>query len=313
MRRAIRPTIRLEAIVFSKSASCAVALAVLAASGCASFPGRDPALDDARLSLDAARANPQVATYASTELDQAAATLRQADDLAASGGRYEDVHQLALMANQRAVAAQDAARYRSQQAALVAQRNAVDARIQANVSQQQAAAAQLQAAEAQRQADAAQRLAAVPPVAYDYRRRDNEALYEAPVTSVRAVVGPPQQRCWVERQVVDSGSPGVNVPGAIVGGVVGGILGHQIGAGRGQDLATGIGAVGGAVVGANVGRDAPGTVYTQDVQRCATVSSAAPLDYYDVTYNFRGYEHHVQTTRPPGRTILVNGQGEPRM
>ena len=171
----------------------------------------------------------------------------------------------------------------------------------------------MQAAEAQRQADQAQRLAAAPPAAYDYRRRENEPLYEAPVTSVRAVVGPPQQRCWVERQVVDTGSPGINVPGAVVGGVVGGILGHQIGSGRGQDLATGIGVVGGAVVGANVGRDASGTVYTQDVQRCANVSAAASLDYWDVTYNFRGYEHHVQTTSPPGRTILVNAQGEPRV
>ena len=133
------------------------------------------------------------------------------------------------------------------------------------------------------------------------------------MTSVRAVVGPPQQRCWVERQVVDTGSPGINVPGAVVGGVVGGILGHQIGSGRGQDLATGIGAVGGAVVGANVGRDAPGTVYTQDVQRCASVSTPAPVDYWDVTYTFGGYEHHVQTTSPPGRTILVNAQGEPRV
>jgi len=112
---------------------------------------------------------------------------------------------------------------------------------------------------------------------------------------------------------VDTGSPGINVPGAVVGGVVGGILGHQIGSGRGQDLATGIGAAGGAVLGANVGRDAAGTVYTQDVQRCANVSTAAPLDYWDVTYNFRGYEHHVQTTSPPGRTILVNAQGEPRV
>jgi uncharacterized protein YcfJ len=66
------------------------------------------------------------------------------------------------------------------------------------------------------------------------------------------------------------------------------------------------------VVGANVGRDAAGTVYTQDVQRCANVSAAA-VDYWDITYNFRGYEHHVQTTSPPGRTILVNGQGEPRV
>jgi len=189
----------------------------------------------------------------------------------------------------------------------------VDARIQADVTQRQAAAAQLQAAEAQRQADQAQRLAAAAPAAYDYRRRENEPLYEAHVTSVRAVVGPPQQYCWVERQVVDTGSPGINVPGAVVGGVVGGILGHQIGSGRGQDLATGIGVVGGAVVGANVGRDATGTVYTQDVQRCTSVPTAAPVDYWDVTYNFRGLEHRVQTTSPPGRTILVNAQGEPRV
>ena len=97
--------------MFGKSATFAVALAILAASGCATFPGRDPALDDARLSLDAARRNPQVAMYASAELDQAAATLRQAEDLAANGGRYNDAHQLAVLANQRAAAAQDVARH----------------------------------------------------------------------------------------------------------------------------------------------------------------------------------------------------------
>jgi len=303
----------MEAIVFEKSATFAVALAILAASGCASYPARDPALDDARLSLDAARRNPQVAIYAAAELDQAAATLHQADDLAAKGGRYNDVHQLALLANQRAVAAQDVARLRSEQAAIAAQRTATDARIQADVSQRQAVVAQVQAAEAQRQAEQAQRLAAAAPAVIDYRRRENEPLYEASVTSVRAVVGPPQQRCWVERQVVETASPGINVPGAVVGGVVGGILGHQIGGGRGQDVATGIGAATGAVVGANVGRDASGTVYTQDVQRCATVSTGAALDYWDVTYNFRGYEHHLQTTNLPGATILVNAQGEPRV
>jgi uncharacterized protein YcfJ len=251
--------------------------------------------------------------YAPAEFDEAATALRQADDLAANGGRYNDVHQLAVLASQRAAASQDVARLRSEQAALVAQRTATDARIRADVTQQQAATAQLRAAEAQRQADEAQRLAAAPPAAYDYRRRQNEPLYEAPVTAVRAVVGPPQQRCWVERQVVDTGTAGINVPGAVVGGVVGGILGHQIGSGRGQDLATGIGAASGAVMGANVGREAPGTVYTQDVQRCANVPTAARLDYWDVTYNFRGSEHHVQMTSPPGATILVNAQGEPRI
>ena len=291
--------------MFEKSATSILVAAILAASGCASLPERDPALDNARLSLDAARRNPQVVTYAPAELQQASVTLRQADDLAANGGRYDEVHSLAILASQRAAAAQDVARVRSEQAALAAQRSATDARIQAD-------AAQVRAAEAQRQADDAQRLAAsAPPVVYDYRRRQGETLYEAPVTSVRAVVGPPQQRCWVERQVVDPGN-GINVPGAIVGGVVGGILGHQIGSGHGQDVATGIGAASGAVIGANVGR-APDTVYTQDVQRCENVPSVGSLDYWDVTYTFRGYEHHVQTTSPPGRTIIVNADGEPRI
>lgn len=305
--------------MFRKTTTSILALTILAAAGCASLAERDPALDDARLSLDAARRNPQVVTYARSELEQAAATLRQADDLAASGGRYDDVHQLAILASHRAAAAEDAARVRSEQAALAAQRTAADARVQADISLRQAQAAQVQAAEAQRQAYEAQRLAApqirgdLPaPTAYDYKRRQNEPVYEVPVTSVRAVVGPPQERCWVERQVVDPGV-GINVPGAVAGGVIGGILGHQIGSGRGQDLATGIGAVGGAVVGANVDRGAGGPVYTQDVQRCETVPSGTSLDYWDVTYNFHGYEHHVQTTNPPGRTIWVNAQGEPRI
>ena len=75
----------------------------------------------------------------------------------------------------------------------------------------------------------------------------------ADVVAVRAVMGPPEQRCWVERQQVAAPSA-PNVPGAIVGGVLGGVLGHRIGSGRGNDVATAIGAVGGAAIGANVNR-----------------------------------------------------------
>ena len=53
-------------------------------------------------------------------------------------------------------------------------------------------------------------------------------------------------------------------------------------------------------------------VVTRDVQRCTNVSSGRP-EYWDVTYNFRGAEHRVQMTAPPGPTILVNRQGEPRV
>ena len=92
-----------------------------------------------------------------------------------------------------------------------------------------------------------------PYAAYDNRRRNNERMYEANVTSVRAVVGETEQRCWIEHKQVDQGATSANVPGAIVGAVIGGILGHQVGSGRGNDVATVGGAVAGGAIGANVG------------------------------------------------------------
>jgi uncharacterized protein YcfJ len=143
----------------------------------------------------------------------------------------------------------------------------------------------------------------------EYRQRPGERLHEVPIASVHEVVGPPEHRCWVERhQVVEEGGP--NVPGAIIGGVIGGILGHQIGSGRGRDVGTVGGAVAGAAIGANVNRGTQ--AYDRDVQRCTTVPGSAQPDYWDVTYYFRGVEHHVQLSAPPGPTITVNDEGEPR-
>lgn len=148
----------------------------------------------------------------------------------------------------------------------------------------------------------------------DYRRRDRERLFDAPVTSVRAVLGDSGQRCWIEREKVPQARGPANMPGAVVGAVIGGILGHQIGGGSGRDIATAGGVVAGAVVGSNVGRSgAYGGTQTQDVQRCTTDSSLSTPDYWDVTYTFRGVEHRVQLTDPPGRTITVNADGEPRI
>src|SRR5487761_2796724 len=109
------------------SAKSVLALAMLAAAGCASVPERDVALEDARMSVNAARSNSQIATYAPAELDKAVATMRQADDLAASGGRIGDVDQPAMLASQRAGLAQEAARARSEEAAVMVQRRANDA------------------------------------------------------------------------------------------------------------------------------------------------------------------------------------------
>ena len=135
--------------------------------------------------------------------------------------------------------------------------------------------------------------------------------YSVPVTSVRAVVGPPEQRCWVERQQVAAPSS-PNVGGAIVGAVIGGVLGHQVGSGRGNDVATAAGAVAGGAIGANVNRGS-GQVYGQDVQRCTTVANSGPPDYFDVTYDFRGVQHRVQLTNPPGPTLTVDENGAPRV
>ena len=153
-----------------------------------------------------------------------------------------------------------------------------------------------------------------PLVGWDYGRRNEERLFEANVTSVRAVVEDSGQRCWVEReqvQVQERGGP--NVPGALLGAVIGGILGHQVGGGTGKDVATGVGAVAGAAIGSNAGRNDGGSqVAEQNVQRCRNVPGQARPAYWDVTYNFRGQEYRVQMTTPPGPTVTVNAQGEPR-
>lgn len=146
---------------------------------------------------------------------------------------------------------------------------------------------------------------------YDYRRRANEYVYEARVTSVRAVVGQSEQRCWIEREQVTGGGRGDrNVGGAIIGGILGGVLGHQVGGGRGKDAATAGGAIAGALIGGNQGRG-DSTTYDKDVQRCQTVTNTTP-SYWDVTYDFRGQENRVQLSAAPGPTILVNRNGEPR-
>jgi uncharacterized protein YcfJ len=199
-----------------------------------------------------------------------------------------------------------------------------------------------------------------PEPVYDNRRRYRERLFEAPVTSVRAVVRAAEQRCWVEHdyrgdgrgaynqgqyqqgqnqssfvQQADANAnanarANANVPGAVAGALIGGVLGHQVGNGRGKDVATAIGVFTGAAIGANAGNnnnvyvnpdEKRGSVYEgrgevrygrqQEIRRCVTEQPSAP-DYWDVTYNFRGQEHRMQMTTPPGPTVIVNRAGEPR-
>ena len=159
-----------------------------------------------------------------------------------------------------------------------------------------------------------ERYAPLPVAVYDNRRRGGERLYEVNVSSVRAVVNTPEQRCWMEPGVAAAPARGApNIGGAIAGALIGGILGHQVGGGTGKDLATIGGLAAGAAVGANIGRNSAGQpVATPDVQRCEPQAVQTKPAYWDVTYNFRGQEHRVQMTTAPGPTITVNGQGEPR-
>jgi uncharacterized protein YcfJ len=151
-----------------------------------------------------------------------------------------------------------------------------------------------------------------PVVADDYRRRDRERLYEAPVSSARAVFGAPEQRCWMTREEVPAERSETRVPGAVFGAVIGGILGHQIGGGSGRDLATAGGAVAGGVVGSRIGGDRGQATVSREVQRCAAVPGPARPAYWDVTYDFRGRQHRVQLASPPGPTVTVNRDGDPR-
>ena len=134
------------------------------------------------------------------------------------------------------------------------------------------------------------------PPSYRYYQRPNERLYEAPVTSVHAVVGPPEQRCWVERQqVYEDRRP--NVVGAIVGGVIGGVLGHQIGGGRAR-RGTAAGAVGGAAIAERRSRRRIYHRPRRSTLRKRFWQHAAST--IGMTYNFRGIEHRVQLNAPPG-------------
>jgi outer membrane protein OmpA-like peptidoglycan-associated protein len=146
-------------------AKSVLALALLAVAGCATIPEHDAVLEDARAAVYAAQRNPQVASYAPDQLDQAIATLHRADDIVARGGNVDEMHRLAYLAQQRATAAQETARLRTADAALSAQRTARDAQMQADLSRQQAETARAQAAAAQLRADEAQRQAAVAGVA----------------------------------------------------------------------------------------------------------------------------------------------------
>jgi len=102
------------------------ALALLALASCAVIPVHDAVLEDSRTYVYAVRSDPTVVAYASVEIDQAVATLRRADDVAARGGSLSEVHDLAALARDRATLAQQTARMKAADVAAQAERQRLE-------------------------------------------------------------------------------------------------------------------------------------------------------------------------------------------
>lgn len=173
----------------------ALALAVATLSACATLDPRPYALEDARVAVDTARANPQVIALAQGELSDAIAAYQRAETTYRSEGDSVEVRHLAYVARDRAAIAQETANLKSAEQAIanataerdrvrlmartaeaenatrmaqlaqlradVTRRDAIEAERQALIAQQQARQSQQDALASQQQARAAEARAAL--------------------------------------------------------------------------------------------------------------------------------------------------------
>ncbi len=124
--------------------------------------------------------------------------------------------------------------------------------------------------------------------AYEYRRRPDEELTDACITSARAMCGSPSERCWTEHEYAsESNKNNPNIGAAVFGAVIGGILGHQVGGGRGQSAAIVGGAVAGAALGSGFGR---GRDQAREVERYRS-SDRGCSSYCEVTARRQSPRH----------------------
>ena len=102
--------------VFSTLTVALAAILAATLAACSSVPERHPALEQARSRIEAAQAQPQVATLAAAELARAREALRVADKAHGAGETLATVDHLAYLANQHVVIAEDTATSRAAQA-----------------------------------------------------------------------------------------------------------------------------------------------------------------------------------------------------
>lgn len=109
--------------------------------------------------------------------------------------------------------------------------------------------------------------------ALSHRGRIEDRHHEATVISVRAVLGLPQRRCWVELEPMAAGS--APVPAS-------------------QPMSIG---------------QRP---LTRDLRRCDSLPSQARPEYWEITYAFGGQEYRAHLSSQPGHTVTVDERGAHR-
>jgi len=135
-----------------------IAAAMLA--GCSTMPSQNTALEEARSVYSSARTNPQVKSLAPLELQKAGESLNKADVALSKGDGDSTVNQLAYITKQQVAIAQETAKRKAAEQAVVdasAQRDQI--RLAARTAE--ADAAKRQVAKSQAEVDEARRQAAI--------------------------------------------------------------------------------------------------------------------------------------------------------
>lgn len=116
----------------------------------------------------------------------------------------------------------------------------------------------------------------------------------------------PRRECgtsWIHEAPA---SAGPNYGGVLIGAVAGGLIGNQVGNGRGRQAATAAGAVLGAFAGDRLAASGSHHEPQRQVRSCRDVlETQSRLVGYQVTYEYRGFQHTAFTRRDPGASLPV--------
>jgi len=151
-----------------------------------------------------------------------------------------------------------------------------------------------------------------------YEHADGEQLFDyARVVDVQPryrqiEVSQPVRECWDEPVYRTHKSAG----GMLAGGLIGGIVGHQLGKGSGRRMATAVG----TLIGASIGHEAVNghrggeeeiAGYEEHCKTHYRTSYEEVVDFYDVTYKYRGKTYHAEMPYDPGKRIKMRIQITP--